>query len=104
MSAKYIKLSTGEEIIADLVSETDQEISIKDAVQLGNVSNTQLGFINYPMLADTTKGFVINKKHIIFILPVEPKIEEQYNTSFSKLVVAKPGTVVPNGPVLKLSE
>lgn len=103
MSAKYIKLITGEEIIADL-TEHDDSYFLRDAVQLGNISQNQLGFMNYPMLADTKNGFALKKQHVMFVLPLEPKIEEQYNNTFSKLVVAKPGTPVPAGPKLKLTE
>jgi hypothetical protein len=87
---KIVKIVTGEEIIAEIVENLDGTLLMKNPVTLGMVDKNQLGFIGYLPYADLKDGLAISKDRIIFMAPVDSKLENEYQAAFNKIVVPKP--------------
>ena len=80
MSVQVVKLTTGEEIIAD-VSEK------KDAVELTQpmlvaVQDNRLVFIPYMQYTSAAEFVAVDKKHIMFVVtPVDSLIDDYENAT-----------------------
>ena len=53
---KLIKLTTGEEVIAEITENLDNTITLKNAVTVGMVDRGQLGFGNFQSLFGVLRG------------------------------------------------
>jgi hypothetical protein len=84
---KIIKLTTGEEIIGKVTESLDGSYNIKDPVTIGMVERNQIGFIGYMPYADLKEGLNVGKERIMFVVPIDSKLEAEYNAMFSNLIV-----------------
>lgn len=91
MSIKIVKIVTGEEIIGDVSETLDGKIVIKEPVTLGMVERNQLGFIGYMPYADLKDGLTLDANRVVFTVPVDPKLENEYQAAFGKVIVPKKG-------------
>ena len=91
MSIKIVKIVTGEEIIGDVSETLDGKIVIKEPVTLGMVERNQIGFIGYMPYADLKQGLTLDASRVVFTVPVDPKLETEYQAAFSKVIVPKKG-------------
>ena len=86
-SVKIVKLTTGEEIIGKVTESLDGSINVKDPVTLGMVERNQLGFIGYMPYADLKQGITISNDRVMFVVPIDPKLETEYSAMFNNLIV-----------------
>jgi hypothetical protein len=85
----YIRLSTGDEVIGDCLGETSTEdtdyVVIKSPMLMSEVTNpftqgTNVALSKYIPLGEFTV-LPINRKDIVFILPVMKEMQDLYNSS-----------------------
>lgn len=89
MTVQNIRFISGENVIADLVSETDTTITIRDAIVAMpvNQEGTQLGFAPWAPLQDPeVDDLEVNKRFVMYITKCAPNLEEQYNRMFSRVI------------------
>jgi hypothetical protein len=86
---KVLKMINGEELIGDVTETLDGKYNIKNAVTLGMVERGQLGFIGYMPYADLKDGITIEANKVLFVVPVETKLENEYQAAFGKVIVPK---------------
>jgi hypothetical protein len=91
MSIKIVKMINGEELIGDVVDTLDGKIVIKDPVTLGMVERNQLGFIGYMPHANLSEGITLEPSKVMFVVPVDPKLENEYQAAFGKVIIPKKG-------------
>lgn len=85
---KYVRLLSGESVIAD-VKETGDRIELIDAV-VAIPTNDSLAFQPLAPLADqSVKSVTIDRSHIVFMTTPAKEIESHYSQQFSKLFVPK---------------
>lgn len=93
MTVKYIRFSSGENVVCDLLEETSEGITISDAIIAvpANQDGTQLGFVPFaPLQNPTEKTITIPKQFVFFITELEPSLEEQYNKMFNRQSIVTP--------------
>lgn len=88
---KIVKLITGEEIIADVTETLEGNMVLKDPVTLGMVDRNQIGFVGYMPYANLKDGLTVKADRILFVVPVDPKLENEYQAAFGKVIVPKSG-------------
>lgn len=89
MTVKCIRFSTGENVVADLIEETSDDVIISDAIVAipANVEGTQLAFAPFAPLQDPDEpNITISKKFVMYIAKLTPDLEEQYNKMFNRIV------------------
>lgn len=89
MTVKNIRFISGENVIANLVDETDNVITIRDTIVAMpvNQEGTQLGFAPWAPLQDPdVEDLVVDKRFVMYITKVAPNLEEQYNRMFSRVI------------------
>ena len=89
MTVKYVRLSSGENVVCDLLEETSDGITIRDAIIAvpANQDGTQLGFVPFAPLQDPSEeSITIPKQFVMYIATLESGLEEQYNKMFNRIV------------------
>lgn len=87
IDVKLIRLVTGEEIIAELISEDENSITVKNGLVV--IPNGQgVGFAQWATVIDPDNPEVtVKQQHVVYIVPVQEDVSSKYNEMFgSKLV------------------
>jgi protein tyrosine/serine phosphatase len=85
MNVKYIKISSGEEFICDLLEENDSTIKINNAISPVGNQNGSIGFIPWPALLKKDSTITLNRSVIVYVEEAADEIVEQYGRMFSPI-------------------
>ena len=91
-----LKLVTGEELVAEIISETEDFIEIKNpvaAVMQRRQEGPALGFMSW-MQAANGPTFVINKDKIVCKSEVAEEVKNGYNQIFGAGIVVPPKDLI----------
>jgi hypothetical protein len=92
MDVKFIKLITGEDVIAMVSEETETTYTLKNPTRIMmNNEGIGLGPI-HPFLQDTQ--IIIKKDHVVFQGNTEPEIKNAYNAQFGSGIVTAPASAL----------
>jgi hypothetical protein len=84
MNVKLIRMSSGEDLIADIVTEVDTFIRVENAIVGVPTGQGTLAFAPWsPMISKENKEIVIGRKFIVYIAEADEQIVEQYEQMFS---------------------
>ena len=87
MTVKLIRMSSGEDVVATIVKETDSVLELEDAIVAIPTGEGQIGFAPWsPLVSKTDKTLPVNKNFVVYIAEVAEDIVNQYNQMFSKIV------------------
>ena len=87
IDVKLFRITTGEEVVAELVSETDDTVTVQNGlVVLPNA--TGVGFAQWATVIDPDNPEVTMKQqHVVYVVGVQEDVAKKYNEMFgSKLV------------------
>jgi len=94
MTVQYIRLISGENVVADVVEDTAEGITIRDSITAvpANAEGTQLGFVPFAPLQDPEENeILVPTQYVMFVVKLAPNLEEQYNKMFNRTsVIAAP--------------
>jgi len=86
MNVKVFRMSSGEDVVAEVLEDKDESIVVMNAIVAFNQGNGSLGFAPYaPLLNRDEKELEINKKWIVYIANVNDELVEQYEDMFSPI-------------------
>jgi hypothetical protein len=87
MNVKLIRMSSGEDVVATIVNETDSVLEVENAIVAIPTGEGQIGFAPWsPLVSKSEKTLPVNKKFVVYIAEVAEDIVNQYNQMFSKIV------------------
>ena len=88
MTVKYIRFISGENVVADVVEDTSNNITISNAIVAIPIEDgNKMGFVPFAPLQDPNENeLTIPKRMVMYIVKVAPNLEEQYNSMFSRIV------------------
>jgi hypothetical protein len=90
MNVKLIRLTSGEDIIADLISEDGDSIVVGNAIVAVPSGRGELGFAPWsPLLSKNVNELTISKNFVIYITETQDQIVEQYNEIFSPIITPR---------------
>jgi hypothetical protein len=92
---KALKLATGEELVAEIVTETETTIEFKNplaCVMQRGEQGPMLGFMPWMQAADGP--FTINRDKIITIAEVAQEVKNGYNQIFGAGIVVPPKQLI----------
>ncbi len=89
IDVKLIRMMTGEEVITELLEESEDKITIKNALVVLPTQQGGVGFAQWASVIDMEKPELeISKKFVIYIAPVNDQVTKKYNEIFgSKLAI-----------------
>ena len=88
LNVKLFRISTGEEVVAELVSETDTSVVMKNGLVVLPTAQGGVGFAPWTPVIDKDKPEVeVSKNFVVYIADVESQVKNKYNEIYgSKLV------------------
>ena len=86
MDCKLIRIVTGEEIIAEVLEETDDTITVQNGLVV-LPTNNGVGFAPWATVISKEKPEVtMNRKHVVYVAEVQEDVVNKYSEMFgSKL-------------------
>ena len=87
IDVKLFRITTGEEVVAELVSETDDTVTVKNGLVV-LPTNTGVGFAPWATVIDRENPEVtVSRTHIVYIANLDESIRNKYDEIYgSKLV------------------
>ena len=95
IDVKLIRIVTGEEIIAEVLSETDDTITVQNGLVV--LPNAQgVGFAPWAtVISKDEPEITVKKTFVIYVAAVQDDVAQKYNEMFgSKLVTPSPKKLI----------
>jgi hypothetical protein len=95
MNVKLIRFNFGQEVVAELVNETDSEITITNSLAVVPTSQGTVAFVPFMPLVDKGKDeVVINKQHVIYITDPSEQVVTQHRNAFSAVITPEKSLIL----------
>lgn len=86
MNVKVFRMSSGEDVVADVIETKEDSIVVSNPIVAFNQGDGRLGFAPYsPLLNRDEKELEINRRWIVYIANVNDELVEQYEEMFSTI-------------------
>lgn len=88
IDVKLFRIATGEEVVAELISEDENFVTLKNGLVVLPSADGRVGFAPWASVVDRSiPELIIARNHIVYIAEVDPAIKKKYNEVYgSKLV------------------
>ena len=95
IDVKLIRIVTGEEIIAEVLSETDDTITVQNGLVV-LPSAQGVGFAPWAtVISKENPEITVQKTHVVYVAEVQEDVAQKYNEMFgSKLVTPSPKKLI----------
>jgi hypothetical protein len=87
MNVKLFRIATGEEVIAEVVSEDDATVTVQNGLVVLPTGQS-VGFAPWsPVVDEDNRELVVSRNHIVYIGEVSSSVKKKYNEIYgSKLI------------------
>ena len=87
IDVKLFRITTGEEVVAELVSETDDTVTVQNGLVV-LPTNTGVGFAPWATVIDQENPEItMSKKHIVYVVATQEDVANKYNEMFGSKVI-----------------
>lgn len=94
---RTLKLTTGEEIVGEVVQQNSDSLDIKNPVKVV-AQNTQngpvLGFMPWVQSANTDQPLSLHREYIVVMLDTAEEVKNGYNQIFGAGIVVPPKQLI----------
>jgi len=88
-------MSSGEDVVAEVVFEDTNNIKIKNAIVAIPTGNGQLGFAPWsPILSKEEKTINVAKQFVVYQAEPDSSVVEQYNTMFGNVITPNKQSII----------
>ena len=89
MNVKLIRMWSGEDVVADLIKETDDLVTIANPiVAVPSQQQGQIAFAPWsPILKERDTEVDVTKRYVVYIADTQDDIIEQYKSMFTPVAV-----------------
>jgi len=95
MDVRLFRISSGEDIIAEVVESNDDVLTIKNGiVAIPNGKSMQIGFAPWTPLLDPDTEIVIEKSWVVYDATPSSAVLEHYNGMFGNVMVPENKIIV----------
>jgi len=86
MNVKLIRIVTGEEVVAEVVSETDDTITVKNGLVVLPTGQS-IGFAPWAtVISKEEPEITMNLKHVIYVAEVQDSVSQKYKEMFGNII------------------
>ena len=86
MNVKLIRLTSGEDVIAEVVNRKDESITIQNGIVGVPSSQGTLSFVAWsPMLSKTEKEIEVSNRFVVYTAEAAEEIVDQYKQMYSPI-------------------
>ena len=87
MNVKLIRMNSGEDVIADLISQEDETLVLSNPIVLVPGQGGTLGFAPWsPVISPDVKEIIIKTNFVVFMSEPNEDVVNNYNQIFSPIV------------------
>lgn len=87
INVKLFRIVTGEEVIAELVSEEENKVTVKNGLVV-IPTGQNVGFAPWASVIDRDNPEItVSRNHIVYIAEVEPGVKKKYNEIFGSRLI-----------------
>lgn len=87
MTVKLIRFSSGEDVIAKVLEDTEETLVVQDAIVAVPSGTGTLGFVQWsPLLSKDVESISVNKRFVVYISEPDVDVVGHYNKMFSKII------------------
>jgi hypothetical protein len=87
MNVKLIRVVTGEEVIVELLSETEETITVQNGLVV-LPTNTGVGFAPWAtVISKENPEVTISKNHIVYMVEVQDDVADKYSEMFGSVLI-----------------
>ena len=84
MNVKLIRMSSGEDVVANLIEEKEGSLVLEEPIVAVPAGNGQLGFAPWsPLLSEYQKELEVSRQFVVYIAEVQEDVVEQYEKMFA---------------------
>jgi hypothetical protein len=95
MNVKLIRFTFGQEVVAELVEETDSSITIKNSLAAFPTNQGTMAFLPFMPLVDKGKDEVaISKQHVVYIADPSEEVSKQHRNAFSSVITPEKSLIL----------
>jgi len=89
MNVKLIRMWSGEDVVADLVKETDDYVTIANPiVAVPSQQQGQIAFAPWsPILKERDTEVEVSKSYVVYIADTQDEVVEQFKSMFTPVAV-----------------
>ena len=99
MNVKLVRTTSGEDVICEVLSETDDSVTFSNAIVAVPAGNGQIGFAPWsPLLSKDVKELTLDKKFVMYIAEAQDQIVTEYQSMFSPITVSYTHLTLPTTP------
>ena len=86
MNVKLIRVVTGEEIVAEVVSETDDTITVQNALVV-LPTNNGVGFAPWATVVSKDEPEItVSRNHLVYVVEVQEDVASKYKEMFGNII------------------
>ena len=86
MNVKLIRVVTGEEIVAEVVSETDDTITIKNGLVVLPTGQS-VGFAPWAtVISKDEPEITMSRNHVIYMVELQDSVSKKYKEMFGNII------------------
>ena len=86
MNVKLIRVVTGEEIVAEVVSETDDTLTVQNALVV-LPTNNGVGFAPWATVVSKDEPEItVSKNHLVYVAEVQEDVASKYKEMFGNII------------------
>jgi hypothetical protein len=86
MNVKLIRVVTGEEIVAEVVSETDDTITVQNALVV-LPTNNGVGFAPWAtVVSKDDPEITVSRNHLVYVAEVQEDVSSKYKEMFGNII------------------
>ena len=86
MNVKLIRVVTGEEVVAEVVSETDDTITIQNGLVV-LPTNNGVGFAPWAtVISKDEPEITMSRNHVIYVAEVQDDVSKKYKEMFGSII------------------
>jgi hypothetical protein len=95
MNIKLIRFTFGQEVVSELVEETDTTITIKNSLAVIPTTQGTMAFVPFVPLMDKGKDeVVISKIHVVYMGVPTDKVIDQHRNAFSAVITPEKSLIL----------
>ena len=84
MNVKLIRMSSGEDVVANVVEEKEGSVVLEEPIVAIPTGSGQLGFAPWsPLLSESQKEIEVSRQFIVYTAEVQGDVVEQYEKMFA---------------------
>jgi len=86
MNVKLIRVVTGEEIVAEVVSETDDTITVQNGLVV-LPTNNGVGFAPWAtVISKDDPEITVSRNHLVYVAEVQDDVASKYKEMFGNII------------------